>query len=90
MPNLELVEILSPEIPLQNITDSVEITAVVKNVGSAITSFDMWYIKASAHSYDYTQHHKFERELASLDTVHVTFPKKNFLHLEKEILYFYF
>ncbi|MBP7101937.1 MAG: T9SS type A sorting domain-containing protein [Bacteroidales bacterium] len=83
MPNLELVEILSPEIPLQNITDSVEITAVVKNVGSAITSFDMWYIKASAHSYDYTQHHKFERELASLDTVHVTFPKKEFFTLGK-------
>lgn len=83
MPNLELVEILSPEIPLQNITDSVSITAVIKNVGSAITAFDMWYVKASANSYDYTQHHKFEISIAPLDTVHLTFPKKEIFTLGK-------
>ncbi len=83
MPDLELVQILSPEIPLQNVSDSVEITAVVKNVGIAITSFDMWYVKASAHSYDYTQHYKFERSMNPLDTVHVTFPKKEIFTLGK-------
>lgn len=83
MPNLELVEILSPEIPLQNVTDSVSITAVVRNLGCAITAFDMWYVKASSNSYDYSQHNKFERSMASLDTVHVTFPRKELFPLGK-------
>lgn len=83
MPDLELVGIISPELPMQNIPDSVEITAVVKNMGAHVTSFDMWYVKASAHSYDYTQHHKFERDIAPLDTVQVTFPRKEFFQLGK-------
>ena len=81
MPNLELVRILSPEIPLQNVTDSVEITAVIKNLGAKVSSFDMFYKKASAHSYDYTGHQKFNREMDPLDTVHVTFSKKEFFKL---------
>ena len=81
MPDLELLDIISPDIPLQNVQDSVEITAVVRNVGTAVTSFDMWYKKASAHSYDYTQHYKFDRSIDPLDTIHVTFPKKEIFYL---------
>lgn len=83
MPNLELVQLLSPDNPLQNATDSVEISAVVKNLGSKITEFDMYYKKASAHSYDYTGHHKFYRTMDPLDTVHVTFPAREFFELGK-------
>ncbi len=83
MPEIELIEILTPEVPLQNITDSVEITVVVKNNGVTITSFDMWYVRALANSYDYTQHFKVEREMNSLDTVHATFPKREWFSLGK-------
>jgi hypothetical protein len=89
MPNLELVELLSPDIPLQNATDSVEISAVVKNLGSKITEFDMYYKKASAQSYDYTGHHKFYRTMEPLDTVHVTFPAREFFELGKREYIFY-
>lgn len=83
MPDISIVEILYPEIPMQNVTDSVEITLVVKNIGLTITSFDMWYVRALANSYDYTQHCKIERELKPLDTAHVSFPRKEWFTLGK-------
>ena len=79
--DMEFVEMLSPEVPLQNVDTTVPVTFVVKNKGHKVESFDMWYLKSSdvaswKDPYAFAQNYKVTRTLKTLDTMHVTFPAK--------------
>ena len=78
--DMEFVEMLSPELPMQNVDSAVPMTIVVKNNGHKVESFDVWYLKSSdvaswRDRFAFAKNYKVNRPLNTLDTMHVTFPK---------------
>ncbi len=77
--DMEFVEMLSPEVPMQNVDTAVPMTVVVRNRGHKVESFDMWYLKSSdiaswRDRYAFAKNLKVNRTLNTLDTMHITFP----------------
>lgn len=78
--DLEFVEMLSPEVPMQNMDTAVPMTVVIRNRGHKVEEFDVWYLKSSdvaswKDKFAFAQNYKVTRSLNTLDTMHVTFPK---------------
>ncbi|MBO7465037.1 MAG: T9SS type A sorting domain-containing protein [Bacteroidales bacterium] len=78
--DMEFVEMLSPELPMQNVDSAVPMTIVVRNKGHKVDEFDVWYLKSSdvaswRDKYAFAKNFKVKRSLNTLDTMHVTFPK---------------
>lgn len=78
--DMEFVELLSPELPMQNVDTAVPMTIVVRNKGHKVESFDVWYLKSSdvaswRNKFEFAQNFKVTRPLKTLDTMHITFPK---------------
>jgi hypothetical protein len=76
--DMEFVELLSPELPMQNVDTAVPMTIVVRNKGHKVEEFDVWYLKSSdvaswKDRYAFAQNFKVRRTLNTLDTMHVTF-----------------
>ncbi len=75
--DMEIVEMWSPEVPMQNVDTSVNLTFVIKNRGHEVNTFDLWYIQSSKGSdYIYANNYKVNRNMKTLDTAHITFPKR--------------
>lgn len=75
--DMQMIEMLSPEIPMQNVDTNVPMTFVIKNNGHEVNSFDVWYMQSSkGSSYIYAKNLKVNRTIATLDTAHITFPEK--------------
>lgn len=77
--DMEFVEMLTPELPLQNVDTTVPVKFVVKNKGHKVESFDVWYLKSSdvaswSDPYAFAKNYKVKRTLKTLDTMHVSFP----------------
>ena len=75
--DMQLIEMLSPEVPMQNVDTAVPMTFVVKNNGHEVNEFDLWYMQTSkGSSYIYAKNYKVKRTIKTLDTLHISFPEK--------------